>query len=103
MARNNGLAFQVLDLPEGNENLGWIDVTSVGVGQSLDGFLGFSSTERFGGVRVSALLGSDATSYKMTDVSIARADPISVPEPGSLALLSLAGGALAFVRKRRKA
>jgi hypothetical protein len=97
MALKNGLSFQVLDLPEGNENLGWVDVFTVSPEQSLNGFLGFSSTERFGGVRVFA--GPDASSYRMTDVSIARA---TVPEPGSLALLTLGGLAMGFVRRQRK-
>lgn len=100
MALNNGIAFQVLDLPEGSSNLGWVDVTTVGAGQALNGFLGFSSTERFGGVRVSAVAGSTASSYRMTDFSVARA---SVPEPGSLALLALGGLAVGFFRRQRKA
>jgi hypothetical protein len=96
MALGNGLAFQVLDLPEGLENLGWVDVVTVGAGTELNGFLGFSSTERFGGIRVFADPG--ASSYRMTDVSIARAE---VPEPGSLALLGLGLAGLGLARRRK--
>jgi hypothetical protein len=102
MALNNGLAFQANDL-----SLGWIDVTSVGRDQELNGFLGFSSTDRFLGVRVFALQTNPpsptaASSYKMTDVSIARAEQAAAPEPTSLALFGLAGAALTVARRRRR-
>jgi hypothetical protein len=98
MALNNGLAFQVLDLAEGSENLGWVDVTAFDYNQELDGFVGFSSTERFGGVRVFQYSTPTGSSYRMTDVSIARAE---VPEPGSLALLGLGLAGLGFTRRRK--
>ncbi|BCS35004.1 hypothetical protein TBR22_A42300 [Luteitalea sp. TBR-22] len=109
MAPNNGLAIQVLDLPEGSESLGWVDATTVLAGQSLDGFLGLTSTERFGGVRVSALAPvpgaaqpatAVASSYRMTDVSIARAGSTAVPEPTSVTLLALSLVGLVVRRAR---
>jgi hypothetical protein len=93
MAQNNGLSFQAKD-----KNLGWIDVTIVGEGQTLDGFLGFSSADQFSGVRVSGLAGN-ATSYRMTDVSIAAA----IPEPETYVLMLAGLAALGFFAGRRKA
>jgi len=99
MTTGNGLEFQALDLAEGNENLGWVDVTSVDLNQALDGFLGFSSTERFGAVRVRQFSNPTGSSYRMENVSIAKAE---VPEPGSLALLALGAMAVGFARRQRK-
>lgn len=99
-AGNAGLAFAAND-----KNLGWIDVTTVGAGQTLNGFFGFSSTDQFAGVRVSVPLPAisafnviEGTSYKMTDFTVAQA----VPEPETYALM-LAGlaGVVAFARRRQ--
>jgi hypothetical protein len=86
---NSGLLFLANDL-----NLGSLDVTSILAGQALDGFLGFTSTDRFTGVRVAALPVPNlmalnggypgGTSYAMTDVSIGTSN---VPEPSTMLLL----------------
>jgi hypothetical protein len=98
MTQGNGIKFVANDV-----NLGWIDVTSVGSGQSLGGFLGFTSPDRFSGVRVfmDGASQTSASSYAMRDVIVGSA---KVPEVGStLALLAIGvaglGGCSRFRRK----
>ncbi|MFN9677469.1 MAG: PEP-CTERM sorting domain-containing protein [bacterium] len=90
MTPGNGLSFMANDL-----NLGWIDVTTVGAGQTLSGFLGFTSADRFSGVRVSGL--SDGSSYRMTEVAVAV-----VPEPGTYMLMFAGLAAVGLVARNRK-
>lgn len=91
MPVGNGLSITAND-----HVLGWIDVTSVGAGQSLNGFLGFTSADKFSGVRVSAIGGS-ASSYLQSDFSVA-----AVPEPETYAMM-MAGLLALGLRARRKA
>jgi len=91
MAVNNGLSMTANDLV-----LGWTDVTSVGTNQSLNGFLGFTSADRFSGVRVGAICGA-ASSYRMDTFAVA-----AVPEPSSWALMAGGLALVWFCLRRRK-
>ena len=98
-AGNSGVVFAVNDL-----NLGWIDVCGAGMAcfganQAYAGFYGFTSTDRFTGVRTFAGPGT-GSSYSMTDVSIGSAQ---IPEPGVMTLMLAGLAGLGFARQQRKA